>query len=110
MVTYGKYVGALTIILKQNIEGYFLLDVYNQGGNRVRFVTDIKNENLPKGFLERGTVEDWIDALLDRVCEGFYKKYYFLPFSKKLESNILQSMVNLTKDKYKGEEDCWYKY
>lgn len=108
LIPIGRYDGNLTIVLKQDAFGAFVLDVYNSGWNKVRFLTDITQENLPKDFLRKGTAEDWIDALLDRVVEGYYKKYYFLPFtSKKLTDDICKSMAKLTKEKYKSYEGMW---
>ena len=108
MLVYGRYDGNLVIILKQNRFGKFVLDVYNSGYNKVRFITDIDQSNLPKEFLREGTAEDWIDALLDNVVEGYYKKYYFIPFTaKKVEDRICKSMAKLTKEKYKSSEGIW---
>lgn len=53
MLVYGRYDGNLVIILKQNRFGKFVLDVYNSGYNKVRFITDIDQSNLPKEFLRK---------------------------------------------------------
>ena len=61
---------------------------------------------ISKDFLKKATAEDWIDALLDNVTEGYYKKHFF-SFSKKLGEDRLSSMVKLTKTYYKAYDAIW---
>ena len=110
MITYGKYTGNLKVILKQNNEGFFVLDVINTGNNLVRLTTDVSGEAFVKLFksILNSNVEGFIDSLLENVVSGEYRKYWFIPFfTKKLEKNILSSMVKLVKEKYKNADNIW---
>lgn len=102
LLPVNEYKGNLTIKLLQDSRlGNFVLDVYNVEGSRLRFRTNITQENIPKYFLRKATFEDWIDVLLEKVEIGEYKKYPWLPFSTVyLDDRTLKNMIELTKANY----------
>ena len=103
MITYGKYIGNLMIILRQNRKGFCVLDVYNRALQRFRFVTDTNEESLCKAIIDSSIPdipESLIDMLLTRVVSGTHKKWYWI-FAKEIQKDLLNSCVRLVSEKYK---------
>lgn len=102
LLPVNEYKGKLTIKLLQDSRlGNFVLDIYNVEGSRLRFRTNITQENIPEYFSRKAALEDWIDVLLEKVETGEYKKYPWLPFSTVyLDDRTLKNMIELTKANY----------
>lgn len=104
MVTYGKYNGNLLIVLRQDKNGFFVLDVYNQSKQRFRFNTLVDEQIFSKEIISTSLndePEKLINTLLDNVVSGTHKKHFWV-FSKKIPDNLLTSYVKLVKEKYRG--------
>ena len=104
MITYGRYVGNLEIILRQNRNGFFVLDVYNQARQRFLFTTLIDEQVIGKEIISTSLSdmpESIIDTLLANVSYGTHKKRFWI-FAKRIPDNLLGSCVKLVKEKYRG--------
>lgn len=106
LLSVDEYEGNLTIRLLQDSRfNNFILDIYNVEGSRLRFRTNITQENIPEYFLRKATFEDWIETLLEKVVIGEYKKYPWLPFSTvHLDNKTLKTMIELTRANYRKSE------
>lgn len=104
MVTYGKYNGKLLIVLRQDKNGFFVLDVYNQSKQRFRFNTLVDEQIFSKEIISTSLYDEpekLINTLLDNVVSGTHKKPFWI-FSKKIPDNLIISYVKLVKEKYRS--------
>lgn len=104
MITYGKYDGNLTIVLRQNRNGFFVLDVYNHSKQRFRFTTLVDEQVMDREIISTSLSdmpESIIDTLLANVISGTHKRWYWL-FAKKIPDDLLKSCVKLVSEKYKA--------